>query len=215
MLRFCIIYDFNNPNGALLKYFYILATFFVSLSTSSLQANSSISPSLSYGQAKFFGTLNKPSKTQPLWGFSLSTLDQRAYDRGSLGGRFGMLNLEIDSIDAKNDNTDFPFNQNANLSLLSIAVIPNFCFLGQSPIQACLGIGLNLLQVSDSDNLQSYGTFRYSISIGRLRLSESGLVTFLRVNGIFPVYQTINRQNSSFSYLSLSLGLGWQFDLSA
>lgn len=195
-----------------MKKLYVFATTLLFFTSTFARSDSVLSPSLTYGQARFFGKLNKPSRTQQTLGFTLSSANLRAYDGDSLGGRFGTINLEIDSVDANNDYTSFPFKPDASLSIFSVAIMPNYCFLGESPIQACLGFGLNLLQVADSDNLQSYGTFRYSLSLGRLRVIDSGFLAYLRLNGVLPVQQIVNSENSSFSYLSLVVGLGWQFN---
>jgi hypothetical protein len=106
------------------------------------------------------------------------------------------------------DNPKFPFNAGKSLDFYSSSIMPNICALATLPVQVSLGAGWSHIQLTDHDNLQTYGSFRYGARVGHY--TGKGLIG--GVEGMFSsVKQKVNAQSSSFATQTIQASLGWQW----
>lgn len=160
------------------------------------------------GRTTITGDLSKsePASTS---GFGVQFMTDKKPTNDTLGGIQGFFLFDItDTSTRSKTDTKFPFTPDKSLRLSETTIMPVICALANSPIQACLGVGLMVVAVSDADNRQNYGAFRWDARVGHYL--DRGLIGGIEAH-YYDVKQTVNKNDSAFAAASYQAGLGWSW----
>jgi hypothetical protein len=102
----------------------------------------------------------------------------------------------------------FPFAANSSLRISETGLVPMLCMMADSPVQACLGAGYNLVRVSNSHSEQTFGTYRGDLLLGHY--FGSGIIGGLEAHA-YGVEQRLYDVESSFTVIAYQAGIGYRW----
>ncbi len=127
-------------------------------------------------------------------------------DDGRLRGYLGISTLWTA---AAHDGSAFPFDQGAELRVLSFLFVAHLCARPDAPVSLCLGLGEGTVNVNEPGDRRDFGTWNY---LARLDVEPwRGLVLSGQGRFIGRVEQQVAGVDSQFSFWTAQLGAGWQF----
>jgi len=150
---------------------------------------------LDVGKARFFGDLSS-DQNAPMVALSTSVTQRLENSRWGLG-------VHVIQATTSHFGDSFPFEKDADLSLLSFFFTPVICSLGD--IYVCAALGNGTVNVNSSRYRQDYGSWTYHANVSTQFL-ERWALTF-GVKYIGRVEQQIQDKKTEFSFLSILLGL--------
>ena len=196
-----------NPKVTL-KLALIFGTVFAAMPASAEDERLPLGVMIHAGKTTITGDLSKsePALTS---GVGLQIMTNKKPTSDTLGGIQGFFILDFTNTSATSKtDTKFQFTPDKSLKLSETTIMPVICALANSPIQACLGVGLMEVAVTDADNRQNYGAFRWDARIGHYL--DRGLIGGIEAH-YYDVKQKVNKNDSAFAAMSYQAGLGWSW----
>lgn len=117
------------------------------------------------------------------------------------------LGVDVLTLRATHDGSDFPYEPDQDLRVLSFLFIVHGCY-EPAPVRVCAGLGEGTVNVNSATSGRDYGTWNYHLQVDYL-LPWAGLSVFGVGRFVGSVEQVVQGSEASFSFWTAGAGVGW------
>ena len=121
----------------------------------------------------------------------------------------GFLTINALFTSTHHTGSQFPYDDNAELTIRSFLFIPHLCGHLGDAVEFCGGIGQGTVNVNSEGQRRDWGTWNYQL-MARFHLWK-GVSAALIAKYVGKVEQEVDGVGSDFSFLTGQAGLGWRF----
>lgn len=164
-----------------------------------------------YGASQFSGDLSH-DKSANTFGLSLTSgpvilpSNTQSLDTSFLN----YMAVDLYLVNAKTDDTSFPFTADKGISLFTTTLAVGHCWLLDGQLSPCLGLGIGSTSVTQSnENMQSYSSSPvFVLHIPYRFPSRFSLQADVRALNVEQIH---DKELSNFTMISTGFGAGWSF----